>query len=98
MIAPNLGFWRQLIEYESAVRGKNSVRMGITDLGDEWPDILREKRGERREEGGRKDRGERGERREREGTQEKGREEKGERGEGRDESGEGRGEGKTLMT
>eukprot|EP00026_Physarum_polycephalum_P017194 Phypoly_transcript_18342.p1 GENE.Phypoly_transcript_18342~~Phypoly_transcript_18342.p1 ORF type:complete len:174 (+),score=23.46 Phypoly_transcript_18342:36-557(+) len=40
VVSPNRGFWRQLVEYELAVRGANSVRIVVTDLGDEWPDIL----------------------------------------------------------
>ncbi|XP_062408925.1 dual specificity protein phosphatase 14 [Sardina pilchardus] len=32
-IRPNAGFWRQLLEYERTLHGKNSVRMVATSLG-----------------------------------------------------------------
>jgi hypothetical protein len=51
VIAPNRGFWRQLIEFELAVRGANSVRIVVTDLGDEWPGIRVENRGEKERKG-----------------------------------------------
>ena len=33
VIRPNLGFWRQLIEYEKRIRGKKSVSMIQSSLG-----------------------------------------------------------------
>ncbi|XP_063061648.1 dual specificity protein phosphatase 14-like [Engraulis encrasicolus] len=32
-IRPNAGFWRQLLEYERRLYGRNSVRMAATSLG-----------------------------------------------------------------
>ncbi|KAL2096226.1 hypothetical protein ACEWY4_008374 [Coilia grayii] len=32
-IRPNAGFWRQLLEYERKLYGKNSIRMAATSLG-----------------------------------------------------------------
>jgi len=39
IIAPNIGFWKQLVEYEKKIRGENSVNMLETGIGP-WPDIL----------------------------------------------------------
>ncbi|KAM4745283.1 dual specificity protein phosphatase 14 [Anableps anableps] len=41
IVRPNLGFWRQLIEYEAELRGSTSVRMVPSNLG-EIPDIYEE--------------------------------------------------------
>ncbi|XP_007907829.1 dual specificity protein phosphatase 14-like [Callorhinchus milii] len=33
IIRPNVGFWRQLVEYERRVSGRNSVKMVVSGLG-----------------------------------------------------------------
>ncbi len=39
VIAPNQGFWKQLVEFEKIAKGENSVKIVVTDLWDEWPGI-----------------------------------------------------------
>jgi atypical dual specificity phosphatase len=40
MVRPNLGFWKALIDYEKALRGRNSVRfLGIQGSDQQLPDV-----------------------------------------------------------
>jgi len=41
LVHPNIGFWKQLVEYEKEIYGVNTVNMLVTGVGP-WPDILQD--------------------------------------------------------
>lgn len=42
IIRPNPGFWRQLIEYEVKLFGRNTVKLSASKWGDDVPDVYTE--------------------------------------------------------